>query len=131
TELAAAMSASSDQPLRRLYRSLGSAFGDPVAHDLNRRVALDAGEPADVRAEALRSLVSARAEGLPELCRSLIAVPGVTPAAAAGLGLGDDPAIAAFLLENLSAAAPDDRPSVIDVLLNRPGWMEQLLDAVE
>src|SRR5690606_36904601 len=48
-----------------------------------------------------------------------------------GLGLADDPAIAAFLLENLPAAAPDDRPSVIDVLLNRPGWTEQLLDAVE
>lgn len=120
-----------DEELKRLYLSLGATFGDPVALDLNRRLALDDAAPAERRGEAFRSLVNARAPGLRELCESLFGTPDLTAAAADGLGLGDDPAAAAFMIQRFATVPPADKPAVVSVLVSRPESAALLLDAIE
>jgi putative membrane-bound dehydrogenase-like protein len=129
-EAAPRLAANSDATVRERFRLLGNVFGDPLALEATRKVALDRSADSSTRRTALRSLIDARASGLRATCESLLTEPKLTATAAAGLALETDPAIAGLLLRQFASATISDRQALLGVLLSRPAWAGQLLDAV-
>ncbi len=111
-------------------RELSAVFGDGRALDDLRALALDSARELAMRRAALRSLIDARAEGLRALCEQLFVVRGLTAAAAAGLALEEDPAIADRMLARFRGVPAAEKPPVINALLTRPIWAAKLLDAI-
>ncbi len=129
-EAAPSLAANSDVTVRERFCLLGNIFGDPLALEATRKVALDRSADSSLRRTALRSLIDARASGLRATCESVLAEPKLTATAAAGLALETDPAIAGLLLRQFTSASVSDRQALLGVLLSRPVWAGQLLDAV-
>lgn len=130
-DFAASVDLSSPGLERTLYLSLGSAFGDSAALELNRRLALDSAEDTETRSEALRSLISARYPELDEICRSVFDAPHLAVTAAGGLAVTGSPEAGDFILQRLPGIPPADRPAVLNVLLSRRDWADRVLTAIE
>lgn len=129
-EAAPVFAASADTTVRQLFRQLGNRFGDPLALEETRKLVLDTASPADVRREALSSLIDARSAGLRETCMQVLTDPALTTTAASGLALDPDVSIAQTLLKQCAATAAADRPALIGTLISRPAWASLVLDAV-
>jgi len=129
-EAAPSLVANPDATVRERFRLLGIVFADPLAIEATRKVVLDRSADSSTRRTALRSLIDARASGLRATCESLLTEPKLTSTAASGLALETDPAIASLLLRQFASAAISDRQALLGVLLSRPAWAGQLLDAV-
>ena len=111
-------------------RQLGAAFGDPLALQEIRALALNPQAELSQRHQALQSLIEARLPDLPDLCRQLLSQPGLCAHAAAGLALQDDPANAHAILAEWPKLPPAERPAVVAALISRPTWANLLLDAI-
>lgn len=107
---------------------LSQLFGEGWALDEIRKVALD--KSADVRSRqaALQTLIDADAKDLQTLCESLLSTHPLNVTAAKGLSKFDDPQIAQTLINSYQRFHPNDRPTLIEILVSRPQFASRLLD---
>jgi putative membrane-bound dehydrogenase-like protein len=110
-------------------RELSVVFGDGRAVDDIKRIVLDDKLDVPARLTALKSLIDAKPPNLRTVCESLLDVPPLSTAAARGLALFDDPAIARRLIESYRKFVPADRPAVLDVLVSRRAFAKVLLES--
>lgn len=110
-----------------LVRDLSILFGDGRALDDVKKLALDDKAEMTDRAAALKTLIDARPADLQEVCTKLLEVRGLNVAAARGLALSADPAVAVLLAKSFRKFNTADRPALVDVLVSRPAFAKELL----
>lgn len=130
TEVEPRLARGATEPLRSRIRDLSALFGDGRALDEIKQVALNKDADLARRRAALQSLVEARADGLRAICEQLLPIRDLSAAAAAGLALFDDPAIADRLLAEWPRFYGHERGPVLNALLSRPAWTAKMLDAM-
>jgi len=117
-----------DAPLRAAALSLEVVFGDGRALDDIKKIALDRHADLPSRQSALRSLVTARTDGLKDLCTKLLTTHGLSITAMQGLALHDDPEVGRLLARSYGGFYPHEQQAVIETLTSRPVFAEALLD---
>lgn len=121
---------SDDKPLQTLVRDLSVLFGDGRALDEVQRIALDGKADLAARRLALQTLIENRAPDRRKICEQLLSVRYLNTTAIAGLTEFDDAAIGEKLAKNYRSFFPADRPAVIEALVTRASFAEQLLDQI-
>lgn len=121
---------SQDPAVRSALQNLSILFGDGRTTGELMKVAADRGASRELRQAALQSLVDARAEGIKELCLSLLSERFLNNVAAAGLARENDPAVGDALVKAYKRFHPFDRSNVVSILTSRPAWATALLEAV-
>lgn len=116
---------------REQLRALAILFGDGRALEDIKRLALDDQTDIPTRAGALQSLITAKADGLREICLKLVGIRGLSPTALRGLSLFDDPDIGRRLCQSYGAFYPAEKGAVLDVLTSRPRFATVLLDHLD
>lgn len=122
--------AASTPELAPLVRELSIIFGDGVALDEIRAIALDAKAEITARRQALQSLIEARPTDLRTICEQSLDVRDLAGVAARGLAHFDDPKIGALLLQKYGGIYAHLRPDAMAALVSRPAWAAMLLDAI-
>ncbi|MFM7592865.1 MAG: c-type cytochrome, partial [Isosphaeraceae bacterium] len=122
---------SGDQPLQNEITSLSAFFGDGIAIESIRQIALDSGRDLASRRQALKALIEARSPNLKQDCRSLFLVRDLSTTAAQGLVLFDDAGLADETLNNFSRLYGYERSPVISTLISRPLWAKKILVGVD
>jgi putative membrane-bound dehydrogenase-like protein len=113
-------------------QALSALYGDGVAMDGLKMIALDEGAGLSAREKALQSLIDGRVDGLREICESLLKTRKLNRIAVRGLGVFDDAAIGEKLAAKYQKFfQPDERGAVVDVLVSRPAWAKSLLSQIE
>jgi putative membrane-bound dehydrogenase-like protein len=112
-------------------RGIAVVFGDGVAIDEVRRLALDGRAALPVRRQALESLIEAGPDDLRAICERLLGTRGLATTALAGLTRFDDPAVGATIAKAYARFDPVDRPAVISALASRPAFASLVLDMLE
>jgi putative membrane-bound dehydrogenase-like protein len=116
---------------RRLADEISVVFGDGRALAAVRDLALDSHAAADMRKQALATLMEARPPDLHDICNRLLADRIMQGEAARGLALFDDSATASLLVEAGRRAQGADREAILSALASRRSFAGVLLDAVE
>ncbi len=111
-------------------RQLNVLFGDGMALEAVRRIALDDQALTEQRRVALRSLIEANEPHLRADCEKLLSVRGVAMEAIQGLTKFDDPAVAKKILARYPQLYPHERPQAIMALVARPKFARELLKAI-
>lgn len=111
-------------------RTLGVVFGDGRALDEVRRLALDDKAEIEHRHAALETLIEAAPPDLREVCQKLLKVRFLNKTALAGLMRFDDPAIGRALARSFKDFHPSERAAVIETLVSRPSYADELLDQI-
>lgn len=122
--------ASGDKQLQNAITNLSAFFGDGIAIESIRQIALDSKRDLTSRRQALKALIEARSPDLMQDCRTLFLVRDLATTAAAGLVLFDDPALADETINNFSRLYGYERSPVISTLISRPLWARKILNAV-
>lgn len=117
-----------DNTLAAEVRDLRLLFGDGRAIRQVRSVALDGSAEIPVRQQALQTLIQANPDDLRDVCEKLLTVRVLNATAATGLAGFDDPNIADLLVRNYRRFQPQDRPTVIEILVSRQSFANRLLD---
>ncbi len=112
-------------------RQLKVLFGDGLALDAIRRIALDDNALVDQRRAALLALIEAKDAQLKSVCEKLISVRGVNLEAIQGLTQFDEEGVAKKILERYPQLYPHERPQAIMALVSRPRFATDLLKAIE
>ncbi|MEY4271736.1 MAG: hypothetical protein RL250_602 [Verrucomicrobiota bacterium] len=112
-------------------RQLNVLFGDGLALDALRKIALDDSALTEQRRTALLALIEAGDKDLRADCEKLLTVRGVALEAMQGLTRFDDPAVAKKILERYPQLYPHERPQAIMALVSRPRFATELLRAIE
>ncbi|MBX3421621.1 MAG: c-type cytochrome [Pirellulaceae bacterium] len=116
--------------LQRDLQALRLVFGDGRALEELTRIVEDGHVEAEVRRQALRSLLNSRP---PEFATTLIRLLGdraLVGEAIRGLALYDHPGTSKELLGRLRGLTPAERAEVIHTLASRPTTAKELLQAV-
>lgn len=111
-------------------QDLGALFGDGVALDSIRKLALDNKQEMKVRRNALKTLVERNPPDINHICMTLLGIRYLNTEAIQGLTRSDDPVVAQRIVDTYQNFALPERPMVIDVLTQRPSWARILLEAV-
>ena len=114
-----------------LIRDLSALFGDGRAMDSLKKIALDNNAAFGDRQTALQGLINARADDLRNICEQLLKVRYLNKTAIRGLASFDDPAIAKTLLNRYPNLRPDEKRTIIDVIVARPAWADALLTKIK
>ncbi|NCX98827.1 MAG: hypothetical protein EBX35_09695, partial [Planctomycetia bacterium] len=117
--------------LEPALQRLGVVFGDGVALDEVRRLALDEAADLPIRRQAIDSLIEARVPDLREVCERLLGKRFLNISALAGLTHFDDPAVGRRIASAYKSFHPADRPAVVAALASRPAFVPALLDLME
>lgn len=112
-------------------RAMSAFFGDGLALESIRSIALDSNRDLDSRRNALKSLIEARSSGLREDCINLFQVRDLSATAAEGLALFDDQELVANAIAQFNKLYGYERAPVISALITRPKWAMAVLEAVE
>ena len=112
-------------------RKLNVLFGDGVALEEIRRIALDDQALVEQRRAALLGLIEAKDPQLKAVCEKLLTVRGVTMEAIQGLTQFDQDGVAKRILERYPQLYPHERPAAIVALVSRPRFAWELLQAIE
>jgi putative heme-binding domain-containing protein len=112
-------------------RTMSAFFGDGLALESIRAIALDSNRDLNSRRNALKSLIEARSPGLREDCMNLFQVRDLSSTAAEGLALFDDQELVANAIAQFSKLYGYERAPVISALITRPKWAMAVLEAVE
>lgn len=120
-----------DKKTNELLMNLNAFFGDGIAIESIRRIAIDSNTSLSSRRQALRTLIEARSPDLKEDCRSLFLVKDLSSIAAQGLILFDDSDLADETIDRLSRLNGDERAQVIHTFTSKPNWAMKILEAVE
>ena len=121
---------SSETAARDAVRQLNVLFGDGLALEAVRQVALDDQALTEQRRVALRALIAANEPHLRADCEKLLFVRGVAMEAIQGLTKFDDPAVAKKILSRYAQLYPHERPQAIQALVSRPKFAQELLKAI-
>lgn len=113
-----------------LTRHLALLFGDGLALDEVKRIALDPNAELTARKAAVNSLIDARPPDLRQICESLLRTRFLNATAVRGLALFDDPAIGKNLAASHPSFHPSERGALIDVLASRPSFATALLEKI-
>lgn len=119
-----------DRDVRDNARRLSVLFGDGVALDEVRTLALDDHADLDARKAAVRTLIESRPPDLREICERLLRVRYLNSVAVRGLTLFDDPRIGRALASNYRSFHPSERAAVLEALVSRPTFAHALLDQI-
>ena len=111
-------------------QELAALFGDGVALDSIRKLALDNKQEMKTRRNALRTLVERNPPDINHICMTLLGIRYLNSEAIQGLSRTDDPVVAQRIVDTYQNFALPERPMVIDVLTQRPTWARILLEAV-
>jgi putative membrane-bound dehydrogenase-like protein len=111
-------------------RQLNVLFGDGLALDELRRLALDEQALPEQRRLALLGLIDARDPQLRSVCEKLLPVRGVTLVAIQGLTQFDQDGVAQRILDRYPQLYPHERPAAIQALVSRPRFATALLRAI-
>ena len=114
--------------VREQVLKLSALFGDGLALDHIRAIAMDSKAANRDRQQALETLIESRPADLRKVCESLLDTRVVNATAAKGLAVFDDPAIAKLLVQKFKRFQPDDRALVMEILASRPSFAEVMLD---
>ncbi|QGJ72010.1 Dehydrogenase [Planctomycetales bacterium 10988] len=114
-----------------IVRDLSTLFGDGLALEEIRQIALDRDADLKMRMTALQTLIDARPDDLRSICEKLLSQKMLNTVALKGLALYDDPKVAENLIKNYRRFEQTDRPSVLETLVSRPKFAKVLLDQVE
>jgi putative membrane-bound dehydrogenase-like protein len=117
--------------LEPALRRLSVVFGDGVALDEVRRLALDDAADLPIRRQAIDSLIEARAPDLREVCERLLGKRFLNTSALVGLAQFDDPAVGRRIAVAYKSFHPADRPAVVAALASRPAFVPALLDLMD
>ena len=130
TAFAARVARSEDPAIRDRLRELGALFGDGLALEQLRQIALDANASGESRRAAVRAIIEGRPDDLAAFLKRLAADRNMLGAAARGLGVLADPDTPKMLLDRWSQLSPEDQRSAIETLVSRPAYAAALLEAV-
>ncbi len=125
-----AVATDSDQTAAALVRELSVLFGDGRALAEVRQIVLDENTDVGIRRSALEVLVESGADGMQDVCLSLLGDRRLNLVAAKGVSRSNDPAVAAALIENYRRFRSPHRPQVIEILASRRAFAAELLDAI-
>jgi len=114
-----------------LIRDLSALFGDGRAMDSLKKIAMDNGAAFSDRQTALQGLIDARPDDLRKICEQLLKVRYLNKTAIRGLATFDDPTIAKTLLNRYPNLRPDEKRTVMDVIVARPTWANVLLSKIK
>ena len=128
-DVASSLRISPDETIRRLERELSLVFGDGRALDELFEIATG-GDNLDSRRAAIRTLVAGRVAGLVPTLQELLKDPDLTADAVRGLSAYNDPETPQSLLDQMGRLPRSGREEVINVLVSRPAYAHELLDAV-
>jgi len=119
-----------DPASKVLLQKINILFGDTSTIDSRRATVLDDKAAMGERQQALDILIDAKVPGLRELCEKVIATPTLNGNALRGLHLSQDGGSAKLILENYEHFLPANRSALFDILVGRPDWTSDLLDAI-
>lgn len=120
-----------DAALRERAQAIDVLFGDGRALDEIKKIALNPKADLTRREKALRSLITARADGLRAVCETTLMVHGLSLTALRGLALFDDPAIGHRVARHFRSFYPHEQQAVVETLVSRPGFARALLEEIE
>ncbi len=117
--------------VREQALALAVKFGDERAFALLRKIVPDRSQPANVREDALKTLVFQQGSDLPPLLLSLLEDPALRRPAIRGLAAFDEPQAVPRLLQGYPKWSIDERSDAIQTLAARPRYALGLLDALD
>ena len=115
----------------KLIRDLSALFGDGRAMNSLKKIAFDDKAGFSDRQTALQGLIDARPDDLRSICEKLLNVRYLNKTAIRGLATFDDPSLATLLLKKYPGLRPDEKGTVIDVIVARPTWSDLLLTEIK
>ena len=129
-QVAARMAASGDEQRIRMARELSVVFGDGRALDELRSLAAANNASLEERRAALNALITARAENLDGLLKSLLQNRDLAADAVRGLAVYNQPDTMQLLISTYPSFRQAAREATIVALISRPGSARLLLDAI-
>lgn len=115
-----------------IVRELSVVFGDGRAMDEVRALVLDSDDvESSVRLAALQTLIDQKPDDLREICEGLLRDQHLNVLAARGLSQFDDPSVGAAIVERYRNFRGPFRPQIISILVSRPSFAKQLLEAID
>ena len=105
-------------------------FGQGVPESKIRTILADSKADMRSRLVAIKTLVKRRPPDLAALCTGLLGTRFLNIEALNGLSTYKDISIGESLIRSYRSFALQDRPKVIEVLVQRPAWAKQLLQAM-
>ena len=116
--------------IAKFVRELAVVFGDGRGLEDVRKVAADANADAVSRREAIRVLVTAKADGLLGQLKNWLNDRVVETEAVRGLAAYDDASIAPTIVDRYNRLHPDSRPEAINTLCSRATSAAALLKGI-
>ncbi|MFM9966299.1 MAG: PVC-type heme-binding CxxCH protein [Planctomycetaceae bacterium] len=130
TAVAAAASKSGSEELKTLTRELSVVFGDGRAMDELKALITNGGADVSARQQALRTLVTAKPEGLIPLLHKLLDDRELIVEAIRGLATVDHAETPKRVLDRFARLTPEGKLIAISTLVSRPSYAKELLNAV-
>ena len=129
--VAAALARSKQSEVVQLTRELSVVFGDGRALDELRKIAESSSAELETRRAALRTLATAKTEGLPALLKKLLGERDLQVDAIRGLAAYHDPQTPQLLIDRFRALHASGQREAINTLVSRVAYATVLLAAVE
>ncbi len=128
--MSAQVLASPNAEIQQAAKELGLVFGDGRALDSLLAVAKDGGAEPLARAQAIRELAQAKADGVVGLLQGWLNDRAVAVEAVRGLAQYDAPNTPELLMRVLGTLSPEGRGEVVNTLTSRPAYARALLKAL-
>lgn len=112
-------------------RTLNAFFGDGLALEEIRKIALDGSRDLNSRRQALEALIEARPAHLKDDCRVLFQVRDLSTTAARGLVLFEGQGLFDETINNFNRLYGYERGPVISALISKPVWAMKIIEAAE
>ena len=116
--------------LKTLARELSVVFGDGRAMDELKALIANGGADVSARQQALRTLVTAKPEGLVVLLHKLLDDRELIVEAIRGLATVDHAETPKRVLDRFARLTPEGKMIAISTLVSRPSYSKELLNAV-
>ena len=116
--------------LKTLARELSVVFGDGRAMDELKALVTNGGADVSARQQALRTLVTAKPEGLIPLLHKLLDDRELIVEAIRGLATVDHAETPKRVLDRFARLTPEGKMIAISTLVSRPSYSKELLNAV-
>ncbi len=116
--------------LKTLARELSVVFGDGRAMDELKALITNGGADVSARQQALRTLVTAKPEGLVALLHKLLDDRELIVEAIRGLATVDHAETPKRVLDRFARLTPEGKMIAISTLVSRPSYSKELLNAV-
>jgi len=130
TAVSESVAKSESDELNRLARELSVVFGDGRAMDELKALVTNGAADVSARQQALRTLVTAKPDGLVVLLHKLLDDRELIVEAIRGLATVDHAETPKRVLDRFARLTPEGRMIAISTLVSRPSYSKDLLNAV-